>query len=249
MPLFYQNSWFYYIIIALQAICVIHCIRRGTQQKWIWIIIFVPVIGSLAYLFTEIFSHRQRQSLQEGISGALVSHNARIRRLENNLKFTDTFNNRVILADAYLAAGDAGNAIKLYESSLTGAFEENEHVIIQLIKAYYKKENYGRIIELAKKVYHRPQFARSQAHVLYAIALEKAGSREKAEEEFIKMKARFSYFEARLQYGLFLKRAGREKDARQVFLDMVDEAPHLSPRERRDSRAWIAQARTALKEM
>jgi len=246
MPLLFQNNYFYYIILGIQAICVIHCIRRGTQQKWIWIIIFVPFIGSLAYLFTEIFTHRQRQGLQEGLSGVLVSNNARIRRLENNLRFTDTFNNRVLLADAYLATGQTDKAIELYESSLTGAFEENEHVIMQLISAYHQKGSYTPIMPLAKKVYYRPQFARSHAHVLYAIALEKTGELDKAEEEFRKMKARFSYFEARLQYGLFLKRSGREQDARQVFLDMVDEAPHLSSRERRDSRAWINQAKAEL---
>jgi len=62
------------------------------------------------------------------------------------------------------------------------------------------------------------------------------------------MKARFSYFEARYQYGLFLKRSGKGKEAHQVFTDMVDEAPHLSSRERRDSRTWIVQARGELKD-
>lgn len=246
MPMFFQNSYFYYITVGLQVICAIHCLRQGTQNKWIWVIVFVPVVGSLAYLFTEIFTRHQRVDWQEGISGVLVSKSARIRRLENNLKFTDTFNNRVMLADAYLAAGYTDNAIELYESSLTGAFEENEHVMVQLIVAYYAKGDHSRIVPLAKRVYHRPQFARSRGHILYAMALEKVGEPALAEQEFKKMKARFSYFEARLQYGFFLKRAGRGQEAREVFMDMVDEAPHLSSRERRDSRAWIAQARSEL---
>ena len=133
-------------------------------------------------------------------------------------------------------------------SSLTGAFDENEYVFRQLIIAYYSKGEYTRILPLAKKIYNRPQFARSRAHLYYAISLEKTGETALAEQEFKKMKGRFSHFEARLQYGLFLKRTGREQEARQVFLDMVDEAPHLSSRERRDSRAWIGQARNELKE-
>jgi hypothetical protein len=245
-PMLFQHNYFYYIIIGLQVICAIHCIRNGTQNKWIWFIVFVPVVGSLVYLFTEVLTRTSRSNLQQGISGILVTSSARIKRLEENLKFTDTFNNRVLLADAYLAAGHTDSAIELYESSLTGAFEENEHVIMQLIIAYFNKEDYARIQPLVKKVYARPQFARSKAHVLYAIALEKTGDLVLAEQEFKKMKARFSHFEARLQYGLFLKRAGREEEARQVFMDMVDEAPHLSSRERRDSRAWIGQARAEL---
>ena len=246
MPIFFQHNYFYYIIIGLQVICAIHCIRNGTQNKWIWLIVFIPVVGSLVYLFSEVLTRRTRTGLQEGISGILVTSSARIRRLEQNLKFTDTFNNRVLLADAYLAAGHTDSAIELYESSLTGAFEENEHVIKQLIIAYYNKGDYARLQTQAKKIYNGPQFARSRAHVLYAISLEKTGDLAMAEQEFKKMKSRFSSFEARLQYGLFLKRSGREEEARQIFMDMVDEAPHLSSRERRDSRAWIVQARAEL---
>ncbi|HEY8967605.1 MAG TPA: hypothetical protein VIM64_00895, partial [Puia sp.] len=144
------------------------------------------------------------------------------------------------------AAGHTGNAIELYQSSLTGAFEENEYVLRQLIIAYFSAGEYARIPALAQKIYNKPQFARSKAHVYYAIALEKTGNITQAEQEFKKMKGRFSHFEARLQYGLFLKRTGREQEARQLFMDMVDEAPHLSSRERRDSRAWINQARNEL---
>jgi hypothetical protein len=154
----------------------------------------------------------------------------------------------VLLADAYLAAGHTDNAIELYESSLTGAFDENEYVMKQLIIAYFSKGDYAGVEPFAKRIYNKPQFARSRAHVYYAISLEKMGDIAQAEQEFKKMKGRFSHFEARLQYGLFLKRAGREQEARQVFTDMVDEAPHLSSRERRDSRAWIGQARNELKE-
>ena len=241
-----NNNYFYYITIGLQAICVLHCIRKGTQSKWIWLIVFLPVVGSIAYIFTEIFTGRDIRSWQMGV-GSFFNSSGRISRLEDNLRFTDTFNNRVILADAYLAAGHVDDAIRLYESSLTGAFEENEHVLMQLIVAYFEKQEYAKLLLVAKKIYSRPQFARSKAHVLYAISLEYTGHSELAEQEFRKMKARFSYFESRYQYGLFLQRAFREEEARRVFTEIVEEAPHLSSRERRDSRRWIVQAKEKLK--
>jgi len=246
--LFYNHSYYYYVIIGLDIICILHSIRNGTSNKWMLLIVFAPIIGAVVYLFAEVFTRRTRTDLQDGISVILTTNSSRIRRLEENLKFTDTFANRMLLADAYLAAGHIDSAIELYESSLTGAFDENEHVLKQLIIAYYSKGDYARVQPLAKKIYNKPQFARSRAHVYYAIALEKIGDITQAEQEFKKMKGRFSHFEARLQYGLFLKRTGREQEARQIFMDMVDEAPHLSSRERRDSRAWIGQARNELKE-
>lgn len=239
-------GYFYYVSIALQAICVIHCLRKGNQQKWIWIIVFVPFIGCIAYFFTEIITPGHVRNWQSG-AGGLFNPVGRISRLENNLRFADTFNNRVMLADAYLAVGRTDEAIQLYTASLTGAFTENEHVLKQLMAAYFEKQQYAEVIVMARKLYGRPQFARSKEHILYARALEYTGNTTAAEQEFMKMKARFADFEARYQYGLFLRGAGREKDARLVFEDIAGEAPHLSSRERRDNRAWIVKAREELK--
>lgn len=102
--MFFFSTTFYFITIALQAICVLHCVRRGTQQKWIWLIIFLPVIGSLVYIFTEMFSGRDVQKVQSGV-GAVFNPSGPIRKLEENLRFSDTFANRTALADAYLAGG------------------------------------------------------------------------------------------------------------------------------------------------
>lgn len=236
----------YLVSIILQAICVIHCLAKGNQQRWIWIIIFLPVIGCVVYFFTEIVNANNARSLGMGLGG-MVNPLGRIRRLENNLRFTDTFNNRVMLADAYLAVGRTDEAIELYASGLTGAFTENEYVIKQLIRAYFEKQRYAEVIAMARKLYGRPQFARSKEHVLYARALAYMGDQTAAEQEFMKMKARFADFEARYQYGSFLRGSGREKEARLVFEDITGEASHLSSRERRDNRAWIVRAKEELK--
>lgn len=240
-------GYFYYITIALQAICVIHCLRKHNEQRWIYVIIFLPLIGCIAYFFSEIVTGRDVRNLQSGMGGILVSPTGRIRRLESNLRFADTFNNRVMLADAYFACGRTGEAIELYTTSLTGAFTENEHVIKQLIAAYFQQQRYEELVTLARKIYNRPQFARSRQHILYARALEYTGDIQGAEQEFRKMKGRFADFEARYQYGLFLRGSGRIEEARLVFEDIAGESSHLSSREKRDNRAWIVKAKEELK--
>jgi len=240
-------GYFYYISIVLQVICVLHCIRRGTQQKWIWLIVFVPYIGCIAYFFSEIVPRRNGADWQEGLASLLVSPAARIRRLEQNCQFANTFNNRVLLANAYMIAGRTEEAIELYSTSLTGAFTENEYVINRLIEAYFKIGRYPELIELTRKVYATPGFARSQAHLFYARALNLTGDLEGAEREFKKMKGRFADFEARYQYGLFLLRAGRDGEAQHLLGDIVREGAHLSSRERRANYLWIQKSKEELK--
>ena len=242
--LFFYN--YYYIILGLQAICVIHCLRRNNQQKWIWIIVFLPLIGCIAYIFTEIFTRREIDQVTTGVN-SVFNPSGKIRKLESRLQFADTFENKIALADAYLAAGATEKAIALYESSLTGYFTENEYVSAQLIAAYAIMKRYEEIIPIAKRIYKLPQFARSRAHMLYAVALEHTGNKEQAEKEFKMMSSKFAYFEARYNYGLFLYRDNRIDEARSVFTEMLNEKDHLTGFEKRNNFKWFNEAREELR--
>jgi hypothetical protein len=246
--MFFFEGHYYLIILGLQAICVWHCVRRGKQNNWIWLIIFLPLIGCLIYIFTEMFTRQDAEKLQSGV-GSVFNPGGTIRKLESNLQFSDTFANRVALADAYLHAGQTDRAIGLYESSLEGNFIENEYVLGQLIVAYFQTKRYADILPLAKKIYHVPQFARSRAHILYATALGYTDQPELAEKEFRMMKTKFSNYEARYRYGLFLARYHRDQEARQLFTDMSNEFSHLSSPEKRYNRQWVMMAREQLNKM
>ncbi|MFI5137409.1 MAG: hypothetical protein ACHQIM_06250 [Sphingobacteriales bacterium] len=248
---FYGGSY-YYIIIGLQIYCAVHSYRRGTLNRWIFLIVFLPVIGSIIYLYSEVLSKRSnfRTVNKPSIDvGAVLNPGGRIKKLEEELRFTDTFANKIKLADAYLAAGLTDKAIDLYKASLTGAFSENEHVMAQLIVAYFGQQRYEEVIPLAKKLYNLPQFTRSKAHILYALSLENTGNAEQAENEFKAMKGRYSYYEQRYQYGLFLIRAGRDKDAWQIFTDMLTEEPHLGQMEKKSNRNWFVKAKEELRKI
>jgi hypothetical protein len=248
MGMFFGGGNYYYLILILEAFCAIHCIRRGTQQKWLWMIIVLPVIGCIYYIYSEILSNRNFRAPKINVE-AVINPGAKIKRLEDELRFTDTFANRVKLADAYLEAGLTDKAIKLYQNSLTGAFAENEHVQAQLIIAYFEKGMYSEVIPIAKRLYKLPQFARSKAHILYAKALELTDQPELAENEFKLMKGRYSYFEPRYEYGMFLSRADRSDEAWQIFTDMLNEQSQLSPVERKSNKGWFAKAKDELKKL
>jgi len=248
----FSYGGYYYIIIGLQIFCGIHSYRRGTLNRWIFLIAFLPVIGSIIYLYSEVLTNRSsfRSTIKPTINvGAVLNPGGNIKKLEEELRFTDTFANKVKLADAYLAARYTDKAIDLYKASLTGAFAENEHVMMQLIVAYFEQGQYEEVTPLAKKLYKLPQFARSKAHMLYAQSLENIGEMEKAENEFKAMKGRYSYFEPRYQYGLFLMRAERHEDAWQIFTDMLNEEQHLGNMEKKINRQWFSKAKDELRKI
>jgi len=249
MSIFYALGSYSYIVVGLAVFCGIHSYRRGTLNRWILWLIFLTVVGSLYYLFSEVLSNKRSFVKPTNYAPKAIASGAGIRKLEEELRFTDTFANRIKLADAYLASGQTDKAVELYTASLTGAFSENEHVMQQLIVAYYEQQQYEQIIPLAKKLYKLPQFARSKSHLLYALALENLGQTEQAENEFKTMKGRYSNFEQRYQYGLFLMRAGRDDEAWQLFTDMLNEEQHLSPIERKSNRVWFSKTKDELRKI
>ncbi len=246
--MFFSGGHIYYLTFALQAFCAYHSFSRGTLNRWVWIIIFLPVIGSLIYIYSEILNNRSFRKPNIDVA-AVFNPGSKIKKLEDELRFTDTFTNRIKLADAYLDAGLIDEAIDLYTTSLTGAFSENEHVLAQLIIAYFEKGRYDEVIPIAQKIYKQPQFARSKAHILYARALENTGKTEQAENEFKAMKGRYSYFGPRYEYGLFLMRADRNEEAVTIFTDMLNEEQHLGSMEKRSNRIWFAKAKEELRKI
>lgn len=240
LGVFYQ---YYYLVIALQAVCVFHSIRKGNQQKWIWIIVFLPFIGSLAYLFTEVIQRRHVSVVQNTV-GSLVNPKGRIHELEKQFKFSDTFTNRVALADAYLENGRNQDAIALYEPTLSSTFSTNEHVIKQLIIAYYNTGRYEDVARIAPKVVNSMYFSKSRNNLLYALALEKINQPGLAEQQYKAMSHRFSNYEARYLYGDFLLRQNRKEDAALVFYDVVEESQHLKRSETGGEGAWINKAKS-----
>jgi len=241
-------SDYYYIVLGLQAICAIHCIRKGNQNKWIWLIIFLPVIGCIAYIFTEIFTRNEVNQVQSGVA-SILNPTGKIKSLRDNLHFRDTFDNRLALGDAYLAVHQFDSAIELYEKSLVGTFAEHEHGNMQLIIAYFEKSRFEDVIRIAKKIYSLPQFLRSRPHMLYAMALAYNNEGSAAEKEFLLMKGKFSNYECRYYYGKFLKGDNRVEGARQIFNEIINEASHLSSSEKRHNRIWFAKAKEELKLM
>ena len=61
----------YYLIIALQGFCVYHCVVNKNHYYWIFAIIFLPVIGSVLYLFMNVFRKSDIDKAQESLTSVI----------------------------------------------------------------------------------------------------------------------------------------------------------------------------------
>src|SRR5690606_36057552 len=101
---------YYYFIIALQTYCIYHLFKNKRSYYWLFVILFLPLIGSVIYLVTQVYNKRDTAKIQDNLV-SIINPAKKIKALEKKLEFSETYQNRVNLADAYLENKDYHKAI------------------------------------------------------------------------------------------------------------------------------------------
>ncbi|WP_438424983.1 CDC27 family protein [Aquimarina macrocephali] len=217
----------YFLIIALQGFCVYHAVKNKNNYYWFFVIIFLPVLGSVIYLLTQVFGKKDLDVVQDEIVN-VINPTKKIDDLQKQLDFAETFQNRVNLADALLEIKDYPNAINEYEVALSTNYDEDAGVVKKLIEGYYQTKNYDKVIFCAEKIMTKSDFKGSRSQFLYGLALEEIGQSEKAEEQLKQIDQRYSNYQERYTLAQFLVEKGKIEDAKEILSEILIESQHMS---------------------
>ncbi len=242
------NRMLYYLIIALQVFCIYHLYKNKNEYYWIFLILFLPFLGSIIYLIVKVYNIRDAEKLQEGIS-TIINPSKRLTDLESKLEFSDTFQNKVNLADAYFETGNYKNAIGQYEDAIIGSFQNDIHVIKQLMEAYGQLEEYDKVISYAERIQTKFEFKASRSQFLYGIALEKTNRLAEAEQQLQQINIPNSNYNERLVFAKFLKDRNRVADAKELLTEIQQESQYMIKTNKRIYSATIQEVEQLLKEL
>ena len=231
---------YYYLIIALQAYCLYHLFKHRNQFYWVFVILFVPLIGCIIYLITQVYNKRDVETIQENVA-SIVNPTKKIKDLEKKLQFSETYQNKVDLADAYVQTKDYKKAIPYYISALEGNFQNDFYVIEQLVKAYFSIEDYDNVILYAEKIKDHPEFKKTSSQFLYGLALEKKGNIEAAETNLKEINIRFSFYQERFVLAKFLIDRNKVREAKAILNEIHNESQHMTQQNKRIYRQTIAE--------
>lgn len=243
MPIFIAS-------IAVQVLCVVHAVRHGKTQPWVYVIVFLPMIGSIAYFFVEILpdlanTRRSRQVLSD--MRTVLDPDREYRERKADVELTGTPAAKAALADECLRKGMVDDALALYRSALTGLFADDPTLLLGYARALMEK---GEFAEVERTLAHlrekNPDFQSQEGHLLFARALEGQGKIAEATEEYDALSGYFTGFEAKVRYALFLQKQGEVADAR-ALLQGVVEAYRRQPRHAQQlNRDWFLVAQRNL---
>lgn len=235
----------YYLILAIQFFCVYHVFKHKNEYYWVFLIIFVPVIGCAVYLISNVYNKRDAEKVASDIT-SIINPTKKVRDLESKLQFSDTYQNRLNLADAYFEISDYSNASLHYEQLLEDKSQSNVFVKKKLLESYYYAHEYEKAIEIAETIKDHQEFVNTISQFTYGLCLEKLNKFDEAETNMKVINQRYSHYNERLVLAEFLLSQQKNDAAYDILNDINAESQHMTKPNRRIYRATINKVKDYL---
>jgi hypothetical protein len=240
------------ISLLIQAGFIIHVIKTGRNQLWIWVLIIpgLAFAGILAYIVVEIlpdlFRSRAAQRTARGLRKAM-DPGGDLRRYENEARVAGNVASRQRYAQELVRHARYDDAIAQYREALTGLYEHDPNLMLGLAQAQFGKgEARAARTTLDELIRLNPDFRSPEGHLLYARALEAEGDGQKALEEYRILAPSYPGAEASVRYAQLLQAQGRRAEAQQVARELLEQARIAPGHYRRAQRPWLEAAQRLL---
>lgn len=239
---------YYYLIIALQAFCIYHVYKNQKPYYWFFLIFFIPVLGSIIYIITQVYNKNDADKIQSELT-SIINPTKKTKDLEKKLEFSDTYTNRIDLADAYFANNDMPNAITNYKHTLKDTSQNNLYAHQQLILCYFKLQDYAGVIDSVEVIKAKPEFKGSKQQFCYGLALKELGQLVKAEEQLRQIDRPYSNYNERLELAKFYLENNRTAEGEELLNEISVESKHMTKPNRRIYRTTITEVERLLKSL
>jgi len=199
--------------IIFEVLLVIHVLKTGRNTLWIWLIIFLPLAGGIAYLIVEVIPELSRSrtlaTTRRTVQHALDPH-AQLRRFQDEAQVTQNVASSQRYAEELLRHNRFEESIVIYRKILTGLYAHDPDLMLGLARAQFGGgDATAARATLDEALRMNPDFRSPQGHLLYARALEAEGNAEKALEQYRVLSTSYPGAEAAVRYAQLLKAQGR----------------------------------------
>ncbi len=238
------------LLLVAQVLCAVHAGRTGRPYYWIMLILFVPMIGMIAYFLVEILPDMSRgRAARSAASGIIKIFDPErgYREAFRQVQIASTIENRAILAEQCLRSGRADEAAGLYRELLSGPHATDPALMLGLARACFDRQDYAEAQTMLERLRAaNPGYRSAEGHLLYARCLEMQGNSDAALYEYEALAAYYPGQEARSRYALLLKETGRKDEAKRLFQE-IRQAVELMPKHaRRMQKEWYDFAKRHL---
>jgi hypothetical protein len=235
---------FYPYGVLLQALAIVHFVRRRPDTYWLWIILVFGGLGALAYILVEVLPDVRllRGAFQ------VFPRRKRIKALETAIIDNPSIGNYEELGDLYLDDKQYARARECFDKVIAKS-DGIDPFYRRALAALATNDFQAAAADLSQVVARDPKYDYQRAAGLHAHALAKVGEREKAAALFADVTNTSTLSETQYHYALLLADAGRTAEAREWAERILRKKPTMPEYIRRRERPWFRSARALLKRL
>ena len=238
----------YIAILLIQLAFGAHVIRTGRSLLWLLPIIFLPVLGCIAYgvfalLPDAIGSQGARRFADDVVN--TVDPGRGYREKKREVEQVGSVDSKRALAEECIKRGLFQDAVDLYQSAMTGPLGEKDTALLHGLARAKLLAGDGAGAQMAFEELKQadPAAFNADAELDYARALALQGKNDEAVAQYEKVLPRYPGEEARCRYALLLKKLGQDERAHRVFREIVDSVKGAPGYYKRRQREWLSIAR------
>lgn len=229
--------------IILQALAVLHFVRRRPDNFWLWIILVGGGLGAFVYILAEVVPDLGllRGSLQ------VFPRRRRIRALEAIILDNPSVGNLEELADLYLEDGKFARARELYDKVISPRMDSLDPYYRRGIAALELGDAGAAVTDLERVVAKDVKYDFHRAIGLLAQAYARNGQADNANAAFARATEVSTLSETYCNFATFLAAQGRSEEARAWAGRVLAKKPSMPNYLRRRERPWFRKAKAVLK--
>jgi hypothetical protein len=231
--------------LILQAVSIVHFIRRRPNTYWLLIILIGGGLGSLVYIVAEVVPDVNL------LGGVLTrfQHRRRIKVLETVILENPAIGNQEELADLCLEDGQFARARQLYDVVIRAQADSFDAVYRRGLAALAMGDAAAALADLERVVAKEPKYDFYRAIGQLAEAHSLAGEPERADALFQQAVALSTLSETYYHYAAFLAARHRTPEARDWAQRILAKGPTMPRYLRRRERPWFRKAQALLKRL
>lgn len=238
-----------YVILSLviQLSLVVHIIKTGRNMTWVFVVLFFPLVGTLAYVIVELLPEwtgsRSGVTVRRKLA-KLANPDRGLKQASQRFAVADTVQNTIALAEECLAKERYAEAAELYQRGLRGVHQDDPVLLLGLARARFGLgDAAGAVAALDLLKERNPGHTSPEGHLLYARAREALGDLGAAVFEYESLVGYYSGPEPACRLGAILKQQGRNAEARELFQKVLNESRIAGRHYNTLHKEWVEMAR------
>jgi len=224
--------------MILQAIAIIHFIRRRPDTYWLWIILIGGWLGALVYIVAEVIP--DAGLLREGFR--MFPRRSRIKQLQAMAEVNPAPANLEELGALYLEDKKYDKAKEAFDRAIASRADSIDTFYRRGLAEMELKNYPAAIADLERVVQKEFKYDFHRAAGLLAHAYAQTGQTDKAAALFARVTEISTATEIQYYYAAFLAQQGKPQEAREWLTKINSKKRTMPGFQKRRDRPWFRRA-------